>query len=497
MEVNCVIQTHLTQAANINYGLGESAEKQEATMSEQDPRSGDLSPSRRRMNMTSKIARFVTDLQFAAVPPGAIHIAKTAVLDCVGVALAGSKEECAGICAGIARQEDAKKEATVFGQGFQSSALNAALANGTAAHALDFDHGFTLGGQPTAPIIPALFSVGETLAVSGRDLLAAYVAGFEVTAKLVMAVRDSSEEGWHAPGTLGAFGAAAGCAKLLGLNYSQLEMALGITASMAAGVVCNFGTMTKPLHVGLAARNGVLAAKLAHSGFTANAEAIEAANGLYDVLYRIAPPDGLFDRLGAPYDIQRHGIKIKPYPCGGLAHTAIDAILQLRSEHDLKPDTIEAIDVDAPRHTVERIVFRVPQTGLQGKFSMNYLLARALTDGEVTLDDFTDSAVRDQPILRLAEKVQMRLDPALEQGDEGSRPARVTVRLTDGRTFSREVRHAKGSPEAPMTPAELDAKFTRCAERVLRRDSLERAREYIHDLDQLGDIRGLCNLLMG
>jgi 2-methylcitrate dehydratase PrpD len=431
------------------------------------------------------------------IPPKALQTAKTAVLDCLGVALAGSKEPSGEICAAGAREENAKKEATVFGHGFKSSALNAALANGTAAHALDFDHSFTLGGQPTAPIIPALFSLGEALGVSGRDLLAAYVAGFEVTGKLVMAVRDSEEEAWHAPGTLGVFGATAACAKLLGLNYSQLEMALGITASMAAGVVCNFGTMTKPLHVGLAARNGLLAAKLARSGFTANAQAIEAAHGLSDVLYRTALTDESLDTPGAPYEIERHGIKIKPYPCGGLAHTAIDAILQLRGEYGIRADAVSAIDVDAARHTVERIVFQVPQTGLQGKFSMNYLLARAMIDGEVTLDAFTDSAVRDPAILRLAEKVQMRLDAALERRDTGSRPARVTVRLIDGRTLSREVYHAKGSLESPMTPAELDAKFTRCAERVLHREALERARQCIHSLDQLDDIGRLGDLLAG
>jgi 2-methylcitrate dehydratase PrpD len=449
------------------------------------------------MSITSNIARFVTELKFETIPPKALQTAKTAVLDCVGVTLAGSKEPSGEICAAGAREENAKQEATVLGHGFKSSALNAALANGTAAHALDFDHSFTLGGQPTAPIIPALVSLGEALAASGRDLLTAYVAGFEVTAKLVMAVRESTKEGWHAPGTLGVLGATAGCAKLLGLNGSEIEMALGIGASMAAGVVCNFGTMTKPLHVGLAARNGLLAAKLARAGFTANAQAIEAAHGLADVLYRTALTEASFHGLGAPYEIERHGIKIKPYPCGGLAHTAIDAMLELRSEYDVKPDAVSAIDVAAARHTVERIVFRVPETGLQGKFSMNYLLARALIDGEVTLDAFTDSAVREPAIVRLAEKLQMRLDPDLERRDGGSRPARVTVRLIDGRTLSREVRHAKGSLASPMTPAELDAKFTRCAERVLRREALARARQCIHELDRLEDIGRLCDLLAG
>jgi 2-methylcitrate dehydratase PrpD len=225
------------------------------------------------MNVTAKIAQFVENAKYEQIPPQAVDTAKVAVRDCLGVALAGSKEEDAKICAQIARQEGAKEESSIIGQGFRSSALQAAFANGTAAHALDFDHSFTLMGQPTAPIIPAIFALGESLGASGRQLIEAYVVGFEVTAKLAHSLRDSAHEGWHAPSTLGSFGAAAACGKLLGLSASQVEMALGITASMASGLVCNFGTMTKPLHVGLGARNGVLAAKLARGGYTANAQA--------------------------------------------------------------------------------------------------------------------------------------------------------------------------------------------------------------------------------
>ena len=237
------------------------------------------------MEITGKIARFVAETQFEKIPSKAIDTAKLAVRDCLGVALAGSKEEDAKICADIAREEAAKEEATVIGQGFKSSALQAAFANGTAAHAMDFDHSFTLMGQPTAPIIPAVFALGESLGASGRQILEAYTTGFEVTGKLAYSLRDSKHDAWHAPSTLGSFGAAAGCAKLLGLNASKIEMALGMAASMASGVVANFGTMTKPLHVGLGARNGVLAAKLAQSGYTANAQAIEAGMGFYNVFH--------------------------------------------------------------------------------------------------------------------------------------------------------------------------------------------------------------------
>ncbi|HEU4343840.1 MAG TPA: MmgE/PrpD family protein [Candidatus Binatia bacterium] len=450
------------------------------------------------MDVTAHIARFVAEHQYGKIPPQAVATAKTAVLDCLGVALAGSKEVSGRICADTARHEGAREEAAVFGQRFRSSALQAAFANGTSAHALDFDHSFTLMGQPTAPIIPAVFALGESAGASGRQILEAYVAGFEVTAKLAYSLRGSQHDGWHAPSTLGSFGASAACAKLLGLNSSQVEMALGIVASMASGVVCNFGTMTKPLHVGLGARNGVLAAKLAQSGFTANAQAVEASVGFYAVFHGGTPiQEEPLQQLGRSYALVSDGIRIKPYPCGGLTHQAIDAVLQFRQEHGITGEMVEAIDVDVTRHTYDRIAFRIPQTGIQGKFCMGYLLARAIVEGTVAVEHFTDQAVRDRSILNLAEKVQMRLDPALKPRDQGSRPCRVTIRLKNGKTLSREVHHAKGGPEFPLTAEELKQKFATCARQTISEASATRAAEYVERLETLDDIKPLCELLMG
>ena len=450
------------------------------------------------MDVTAKLAGFVTDLKFEDVPPKALETAKVAVRDCLGVALAGSREEDAKICAEIARQENAKEETSVIGQGFKTSALQAAFANGTAAHALDFDHSFTLMGQPTAPIIPAIVALGESLGSSGRQLIEAYVAGYEVTAKLVHSLRDSAHEGWHAPSTLGSFGAAAACGKLLGLNALHVEMALGITASMASGVVANFGTMTKPLHVGLGARNGVLAAKLARGGYTANGKAIESGFGFYQVLHEGTPiHEAAIEDLGRSYALVNDGLRIKPYPCGGLTHQVIDSVLDFRGKHGLTPEMIEGIDVDVVKHTFDRIVFRVPQTGIQGKFCMPYLVARAIIDGEVGLDIFTDSAVRDQNVLKFAERVQMKLDPNLKKTDAAGRPCRVTIRLKSGQSYCREAQHAKGGPEFPMTEDELKTKFLECARHAIDQKSAERALADIGRLDTLPDIRPLCDILRG
>ncbi|MGE5302505.1 MAG: MmgE/PrpD family protein [Alphaproteobacteria bacterium] len=449
------------------------------------------------MDVTASIAQFVADTRYEAIPPKALATAKTAVLDCLGVALAGSREECAKISAQIVRQEDAKQEATVFGQGFKSSALQAAFANGTAAHALDFDHSFTLMGQPTAPIIPAIFSLGDSLGASGRQILEAYVVGFETTTKLVFALRDSAQDAWHAPGTLGSLGAAAACAKLLRLDSSQIEMALGIAASMAGGVVANFGTMSKPLHVGLGARNGILAAKLAQSGYTANSRALEAGHGFCEAFYHVSPSEGPIEELGKSYALITDGIRVKPYPCGGLAHQAIDAVLDFRAKQGVAADSVDSINVDVTQHVYSRIAFRVPENGIQGKFSMSYLLARALIDGKISLDMFTDAAVHDPHVLKLLEKIHLSVDKSLKASNAGGRPCRVTLRLRDGRTYSREVEHAKGSPEVPVTTDEIDAKFSECAGRVLSKSLTRRALKNIRNLETMGEIRPLCEMLMG
>jgi len=450
------------------------------------------------MDVTAKLAKFVTELDYNQIPSEAVKTAKIAVRDCLGVALAGSQEKDAKICGEIARQENARQETSVVGQKFQTSALNATLANGTAAHALDFDHSFTMMGQPTAPIVPATFALGEALGASGRRIIEAYVAGFEVTGKLVHSLRDSAHDGWHAPSTLGVFGATAACGKLLGLDGAQMQMALGITASMAGGIVANFGTMTKPLHVGLGARNGVLASKLARGGYTANGKAIEGGFGLYQVLHQDAAlHEAAIDELGHSYALVTDGLRIKPYPCGGLTHEVIDAVLEFRAKHGLTAEMIDRVDVDVVKHTFDRIVFRVPQTGIQGKFCMPYLVARAIIDGKIWLHVFTDRAVRDLNVLKLAERVQMNLDPNLKKSDAAGRPCRVTIRLKNGQTLTLEAQHAKGGPEYPMSEAELREKFTECAGEAIDDKKATQALDSIENLETLSDIRPLCDIIRG
>ena len=447
--------------------------------------------------LADKVSEFVVDNDFDRLPPEVVAAAKSAFLDCVGVALAGSDEESARICAAMARQESRVGEATVIGQGFQTSAMLAALCNGTSAHALDFDHSYLMG-QPTAGLIPAVLTMGEAVDAGGREVLAAYVAGFEVVSRLARSMPQLSTHGhWHATSSIGAVGAAACCARLAGLDAAGARNALGIAASMASGMVWNFATMTKPLHSGLAAQNGVLAARLAGQGFTSSPAALEEGKGLLDCFGRGLDCDAApFDSLGRTFDLTGIGISVKPYPCGGLTHAAVDAVLELRQE-GLRPDQVDSMRVGVTSQVFDRIMNALPANGIESKFSMPYILARALADGALVLDTFTDETAADPAIRRLAETIVMELDAGLVETADGARPADVTVRLKDGGVLRRRVDHSRGRPEKPLTPAELRQKFDTCAARALDAERVGQVAELIAGLEGLESIGGLCELLSG
>lgn len=445
--------------------------------------------------LADEIAEFVAGSDFERLPPDVVAAAKAAVLDCVGVALAGSEEESARICASLARQESRAAEATVIGQGFRTSATLAAWCNGTSAHALDFDHSYLMG-QPTAGLIPAVLAMGEASGASGRDVLTAYVAGFEVVSRLARSMPQLSTHGhWHATSSFGTVGAAACCARLAGLAPGATRHALGIAASMASGMVWNFATMTKPLHSGLAAQNGVLAARLAAEGFTSSPAALEEGKGVFDCFGRGLECDvSPFETLGRTFDLTGIGISVKPYPCGGLTHSAVDAVLELRHE-GLRPDQVDSMRVGVTSQVFDRIMNALPANGIESKFSMPYILARALAEGALVLDTFTDEAAADPAVRRIAGSIVMELDTGLVETADGARPADVTVRLKDGAELRRRVDHSKGRPEKPLTPAELREKFDACAGRALDPERVGQVADLIGGLEGLESIRELCERL--
>ena len=307
------------------------------------------------MTIAEALAERIAGVRYDDLPAPALHWAKVAILDTVGCTLAGSAEPCARIADRVVTGGASSGPSLIFGTDRRAAPLDAALINGTAAHALDYDDvSNSMGGHPSAPLLPALFALAETRNTDGRAFLAAFVTGFETETRIGRGVNfHHYEKGWHPTATLGVFGATAACCHLLGLPQEQTAVALGLAASFASGVKANFGTMTKPLHVGHCSRNGLLAALLAADGFTANPGAFEHKQGFLAVFNGAGNfnADAILRDWGAPWDIVEPSVGIKQYPCCGSTHSAVDAMLMLVREHDLTPAMVarvEFVDASAP-----------------------------------------------------------------------------------------------------------------------------------------------------
>ena len=430
----------------------------------------------------------------AGVPDAARAAARGAVQDTIGVALAGAGEPAARIVQRVTAADGGPGPSTVLGAGTAGPSA-AALANGTAAHALDFDDmcWVTLA-HPSAPLVAAALAAGEATDATGRTLLDAYVVGFEVEAALGTVMNPTHyERGWHGTATLGTIGAAAASARVLGLDAETTARALAIAASEASGLKENFGTMVKPLQGGLAARNGVLAALLARDGFTASPRAIDGPQGFL-VAMQSAGRDlaDAIDRLGQRWEIVEGGITVKLYPSCAATHPTIDTLLDLRREAQIDPPAVEAVEIDVDPVVPTVLIHDRPATGLEGKFSLHYCAAAALAFGRVGIDTFESEAMRAPAVERLVPRVTMRADERLGRDVPPLTEARVTLRLADGRTLERSVRGARGYPERPPSPAELDDKFLACAGRIVPAGSAAGALDFLRDLDAAPSVRGLA-----
>ncbi|HXH21928.1 MAG TPA: MmgE/PrpD family protein [Dehalococcoidia bacterium] len=445
--------------------------------------------------ITERLAEFASSLEFEDLPSDVVLGAKRALLDTIGVMLAGVHEEGSDIVFEYARSLAASPEATVVGSGLRTSAAYAALSNGAFGHALDFDDvNGSMRGHPSVPLAPAVLAIAEKLGLSGQAVLTAFAGGFEVECKLGRALGPSSyRRGWHATSVLGSLGAAAACANLLGLGSERTRHALGIAASMASGSRQNFGTMTKPLHAGLAARAGVESALLAAGGFTADPEIVEAPLG-FGALFSPADdfrPEGLGD-FGEPWDIVTPGISVKKYPCCYMTHRALDATLKASGARPVAGDEVSQIIVRVPEGSTSALIHHRPQTGLEGKFSLEYCVAAAVLDGAVRFRSFEDEAVRRPEAQELLRRVEVVYAPREERGPQ---PAAVTVRLRDGSELSGEVFVEHGSAADPLSWEELEAKYRDCASRILRQEQVQASYEMISRLESLRRVEDLMMAL--
>jgi 2-methylcitrate dehydratase PrpD len=427
-------------------------------------------PAGQAKRLGQVIAEYVVGFELKDAPPEVISRARVAFTDTVGVMLAGSRQDVSHILCDMVRLEGSAPSASIVGQSLRASPQLAALANGVAAHAMDYDLTY-VSGQAASAVIPAVLPVAEVTAATPAETMAATIIGYEIAARVGRSnILASSVGGWHTVGTVGVIAAAAACARLLKVPLAQIPDIIGISASMASGLSVNFGSMTKPLHSGHAARDGVMAALLGARGFTSNPNALEGHSGYFENFGRnLQVSYEPFKDLGHRYDLVALGYDLKAYPCGGLAHTAIEAALALRARLSSRLVDITSIHCSVTRNAGQRAGIQYPQSVENAKFSLAYMVAYSLVHGAPMIAAFTEEAIRDERVKALAKTVSATVDPALGPGTRES-PAILKVTLADGQTFEQRVDFQTGSIKNPMTQAQIENKFRDCAAQSVNAD---------------------------
>jgi len=457
------------------------------------------------MGLTQEVAHFVARTRYQDIPKDVIQLARGFILDGIGVALAGSTDECSRIIQAQVRQMNGIGEASIVGTALTAPAAKAALANGVAGHAMDYDDTqlstskeavYGLLTHPTTPVLAAILAVGEKEKIGGREFLLAYILGVEVECRIADAINPRHyQSGFHSTATMGGLGAAMAVGKILKLREEQLLRTLGIAASMASGLRENFGTMTKPLHAGRAAENGVTAALLARDGFTAAANILEARRGFFNAMAGGCDENKLTGRLGMPYFMKEPGISIKPYPSGSLSHPAQDLILDLIKEHDLRAAQIEHIDVGTNSNVPNALIYPMPKNALEGKFSIPFCMAIAVIDRKAGIAQFQDRKVRDKRVVELMKRVTLSVDDDLEKLGFDQVRSRIRIKLTDGNIIAGRYDVARGHPEKPMSWSELGDKFRDCAGLVLAEKDAGTVIQLVARMDRVKSLRPLYRTL--
>jgi 2-methylcitrate dehydratase PrpD len=452
-------------------------------------------------SITDQAIAFIEGTDYAQLPDEAVRIGQRCILDTLGLYLAGTTEHSVRILIEQAREQGGQQEAQLLGGGgTKVPAALAARVLGTAGHAHDWDdtqvshdpdHVYGLLTHPTVPPLTAALVVAQRLGgVDGRRFMTAFLTGFEVECKISEWMKaDHYRRGHHTSGNVGTFGAAVAAAKLLGLEGDRLRHALGMAASFSAGIRCNFGTMTKPLHVGRAAENGVIAALLAERGFTADPQALDGRWGYFAVMGNGMSEEKAAEGFANPLTIISPGVSIKPYPSGILTHQSMDAMLKLVRDHDVKPEEVERITFFAGSNILDPIRYDVAKNHLQAKFSMAALLAMMVIYRGAGRREFTDECVASPAMQDMQRRIATRLDPDIEaQGFDRIR-SRIELITRDGRTLTQWAdERYRGGPALPMSDDEVAEKFRACTDGLVSAEHQQRVIDGVKQLVGADDV---------
>jgi 2-methylcitrate dehydratase PrpD len=442
-------------------------------------------------SLTEQLARLVAGTRAEDVPPPVRETAAWWVLDWLGCAIAGLDTPPGRMLLSHTAAQP-RADISCLGLPDGRSTQVAAFHNGGVSHIVEMDdvHRAAII-HPAAVVVPAALAVAEQHGASGRDLLAAITLGYEVAIRVGEAVGKTHYFHWHNTSTCGVYGAAAAAGWLLGLDAERLTWALGNAGTQANGLweFIADGAMSKHLHTGRAAANGVLAAELATLGFTGARRILEGRQGFFAATAPDGNPSAITDGLGVGWKLP--GTSIKPYPSCRHTHSSVDAALELRDEYGISSQDVERVEIDAYRAVLDLTDNPTPAHQYAAKFSVQYCVARALTDGGLKIADFTPERIAEPDVRDLMLRTTVRLDPELDARAPASLPARVRLRLRDGRQIEETVIMAKGDPEAPLSQAELRAKFLGMVEGTAYGSRAEELVETIVGLDGRRDLRGL------
>lgn len=442
------------------------------------------------LGVTRALGAFASGLRFDQLPAAVVHEARRGVLDWIGCALAASRHPTIRILLDTFDATGSPAIATVLGQGGRRlGLLDAPVANGQMGHLLDFDDTH-MGGvvlHTSSPLLAALLALAEHRPVSGRELIAAYVAGFEAGVRAGQGAPAHHDGGWHLTGTLGAIAAGAGSARLLGLDAQQVTHAIGIATTQAAGMQQNRGTMCKSFHAGKAASSGALAALLAARGFNSSDEILEGKRGFIRIYSTTSAPERITEGLGERFEITRNGYK--PYACGIVLHPLIDAMIAVREAARLPAAQVERVELRVHPHAVKITGVDDPRSGLMSKFSINHSASVAYLDGNAGVAQYTDARAGAADVLAFRPKIHVSVVEEFRKDQ-----AHATLIATDGRRFEAPVAHASGTVDNPMSDAALERKFLGNAVGALGEDRARAIAQAVWTLDGMADVRDLLAL---
>ncbi len=421
--------------------------------------------------LMKKMTEFIIETKYNDLPEELITLAKLAIIDTLGVSLAGWTEAAVEVVKKVYSSESNVQEgSSLWGVPLQTNMENAALINGTASHVLDFDDAApSVIIHPSAPILAAITPLAEKLGCSGKEVITAYAIGTEVMLRLGLLVDLKHYQlGWHSTATLGTIGAAASCSYLYKLNEEQSANAIAIAASLSGGLQKNFGTMTKSFHVGNAAAQGIKAATLAKNGFTGNDEIFGKKGFLYaftggDNVEKINAQIDTME-FGNPFDLIETGLSVKKFPCCYATHRLIHGFLTLKEENKISLEEVEEVSILVPPGQLMPLVHSRPVTGLQGKFSAEYTALAALKDGYIKLSSFENDQVMRadiQKMIPLVKVAEMEGTTKTSQEIEDL-PVHVTIKTADGRLLKKVVQDAPGSKATPLSEQEHRGKWIDC-----------------------------------